>query len=109
MFPEFTIDNTFNAAIGLPVYISHTITNPSLLHEAKYLLQKLMSMEFIAIVCPFRDYNSNPFEADQIFINPISSPVSNNYPVLSYINEIPIINDVVHRDIWILLILIIRM
>jgi len=41
-----------------------------------------MSIELIAIVCPFRDYNSNPFEADQILINPMSSPVSNNYPVL---------------------------
>lgn len=33
------IINTFKAATGLPTYISHTITKPSLLHDAKYLLQ----------------------------------------------------------------------
>lgn len=109
MFPKLDWQSTFNAAIGLPVYISQTITSPSLLQEAKYLLQKLMSIEFIAIVCPLRDCNNNPLEADHIFISPISSPVSNNYPVLLYVNEIPIINNVVHRYVRILLILIIRM
>lgn len=73
---------SLSAAMGLPDWISQTRARPSLEHDAKYLLQKLMSMELIAIVWPLRDCRRIPLEADQILIKPMSSPVRRSLPVL---------------------------